>query len=168
MWARWLLPLASAVLASACAVNRSPPPQPPQSPPTSTVPSTPQPGSVAYIMSHPWHPDDANRNGTDTQFRRDRARCLVVVNQIPDKVVANRTLDEHLLVFINCLKAAGWEPQGEGLSSPAQTEIKRTPTATGQQKDALKAVAACMSANDHDDGISDAATIGRTLVSACA
>ena len=37
-----------------------------------------------------------------------------------------------------------------------------------EQKDAGSALVSCMSANDHDDGISDATAIGRALLSACA
>jgi hypothetical protein len=46
---------------------------------------------------------------------------------------------------------------------------ERPSRATDQeQKDADTALVSCMGANDHDDGISDAATIGRALLSACA
>jgi len=48
---------------------------------------------------------------------------------------------------------------------PVQPAARSSPTADQKQKDA--ALMSCMLANDHDDGISDAATIGHALLSAC-
>jgi hypothetical protein len=52
----------------------------------------------------------------------------------------------------------------KGLSA----EKPPSPATNKEQKDAGSALVTCMSANDHDDGISHAATIGRALLSACA
>jgi hypothetical protein len=54
------------------------------------------------------------------------------------------------------------------LRKPVPPAARRSPATDQEQKDTVSAVASCMSANDHDDGISDAATIGRALLSACA
>lgn len=54
------------------------------------------------------------------------------------------------------------------LRKPVPPAARPSPGTDREQKDAVSAVVSCMSANDHDDGISDAATIGRGLLSACA
>lgn len=51
---------------------------------------------------------------------------------------------------------------------PVLAAPKPPPATDREQKDAGSALMSCMSANDHDDGKSDAATIGRALLSACA
>jgi len=115
-------------------------------------PSTSQPGSV---VSHSWHPDSSNRDATDDQFQRVKAGCIVTADQVQDVYLMNS-------VFINCLKAAGWEPDGEGASSPETQKMS-----PAEQNQALKATVTCMSNNNHDDGTSDVATIARAAVSAC-
>ena len=54
------------------------------------------------------------------------------------------------------------------LRKPVPPAARPPPATDQEQKDAGSALVSCMSANDHDDGISDAATIGRALLSACA
>ncbi len=55
------------------------------------------------------------------------------------------------------------------LRKPVLPAARPSPAADqSQEKKEGSALLACMSANDHDDGISDAATIGRALLSACA
>src|SRR5260370_1323844 len=54
------------------------------------------------------------------------------------------------------------------LRKPVPPTARPSPGTDREQKDAVSAVVSCMSANKHDDGISDAATIGRGLLSACA
>jgi hypothetical protein len=51
---------------------------------------------------------------------------------------------------------------------PVLPAARPSPATDQEQKDAGSVLVSCMSANDHDDGISDAATIGRTILSACA
>jgi hypothetical protein len=53
------------------------------------------------------------------------------------------------------------------LRKPGLPATKSSPATDQEQKDTGTALVSCMSANDHDDGISDAATIGRALLSAC-
>ena len=50
---------------------------------------------------------------------------------------------------------------------PVPPAARPSPATDQEQKDAGSALVSCMLANDHDDGISDAATIGRALLSAC-
>jgi hypothetical protein len=54
------------------------------------------------------------------------------------------------------------------LRKPAVPAASPSPATDQKQKDAVSALESCMFANDHDDGISDAATIGRALLSPCA
>ena len=54
------------------------------------------------------------------------------------------------------------------LRKPVPPAARPSPVTDQKQKDTVSAVVSCMSANNHDDGISDAATIGRALLSACA
>jgi hypothetical protein len=51
---------------------------------------------------------------------------------------------------------------------PVLSAARSSPATDQEQKDAGSALVACMLANEHDDGISDATTIARPLLSACA
>jgi len=54
------------------------------------------------------------------------------------------------------------------LRKPVPLAARPSPATDREQKTAVSALVSCMSANDHDDGVSDAAKIGRALLSACA
>jgi hypothetical protein len=53
------------------------------------------------------------------------------------------------------------------LRKPVLPAARPPPVTDQEQKDAGSALVSCMLANERDDGISDAATIGRALLSAC-
>jgi len=96
--------LTAVVLAMIGTMGFQAPPQSPQLEPTTKA--TPPVGSLNWYMSRPWR--HVGSPVTDQQFEQDKAKCAVTANMAP--VGQGSPEIKYLVVWISCMKAAGYEP----------------------------------------------------------
>jgi hypothetical protein len=102
-----LLPL---ILVSDCSIQSAYMASESRDPISPTSAAQPHPNSINGQLGRPWF----YTAGTvaSTKWEQDKARCCVIGNLAP----ANGGTPEiaHLVTFINCLKAEGYQPQDPG------------------------------------------------------